>query len=300
MTSLRNRLWLAMVKTRGLLIRSGLLRLRLGPLDVNALLFGLGFRLAPPFKHDISVTLPTGQTLLVPAGHSAGRVYATNTYEQDVTKLFLSLVKPGMTVVDLGAHLGYYTLLASALTVPKGRVFAFEPDPTYYPLLLHNLAANGCENVTVVAEAVSRERGEALLWSEAGAGGSNLFARTGAFPNTQVRVPVTTLDHFLARQGWPAVDLIKMDIEGAEAAALEGMVELSRRCPGLCLIVEVLPRGLAAAGTDVEGLFDRLQRLGFNRFSLIEEAMRSITPSDLAWLRRRTEFREANVFCQKC
>ena len=297
---MRNLLWLVLVRVRSLLIRSGLLRLRIGPLDVNAVLFSLGFRLAPPFKHAITVTLTTGQTLFVPAGHSAGRVYATNSYERDVTSLFLSLVKPGMTVIDLGAHIGYYSLLASSLAGPAGTVYAFEPDPRYYSVLTQNLEANGCVNVRTVAEAVSRECGETFMWSEAGAGGSNLFARTGAFPNTRIRVRVTTLDDFLARAGWPAVDLIKMDIEGAEAAALEGMTELSRRNTSLRLIVEVLPRGLAAAGTSVGGLFAQLERLGFTRFSVIEAGLRQIAACDLAWLQKHTEFREANLLCEKC
>src|SRR5260370_20038461 len=78
-----------------------------------------------PPATEVEVELPLGLSLIVPPGYPSYRNFATRLYETDVTELFLSVVSSAMTVVDLGANIGYYTLLASRLAGAGGRVYAF-------------------------------------------------------------------------------------------------------------------------------------------------------------------------------
>ena len=85
-------------------------------------------------------------------------------YEQLLTKLFKKEMKQGMIVVDIGAHIGYFTLLAARLVGETGRVFAFEPDPDNYSLLIKNVSVNGHDNVIPVQKAVSNKTGQVRLF----------------------------------------------------------------------------------------------------------------------------------------
>lgn len=93
-------------------------------------------------------------TIVVPPAYANARTLAAGLYEPSVARLFENILGEGMTMVDLGANIGYYTLLASRLVGRSGRVYAFEPDPENHQYLLRNIVANGCRNVTVVEKAV--------------------------------------------------------------------------------------------------------------------------------------------------
>lgn len=95
-------------------------------------------------------------------------VYWLNDFEPEVTEVFLSHVMPGDVVLDIGAHIGYYTVLAARSVGNEGRVIAFEPDPQNYSLLVKNVAKNGYRNVTAVQKAVSWNSGYAQLYQTAG------------------------------------------------------------------------------------------------------------------------------------
>jgi len=135
------------------------------------------------------------------------------TYEPEQTAAFLETVNAGDVVYDIGAHCGYYALLASGL-VGQGMVFAFEPSPGNVRQLRFHCEANQCANVTILETAISDYSGNARFDNQAGSGVGHLSA-TGA-----IEVPVTTLDALVARLPLPTV--IKIDVEGEEVAVLEG------------------------------------------------------------------------------
>jgi hypothetical protein len=115
-----------------------------------------------------------------------------------------------------------------------------------------------------------------------------------------VDIEATTLDEFFGQAGWPAVHTMKMDIEGSEKAALEGMRELSVRNPRLRLIVEFSSRNLDAANVPPEGLFGVLQDLGFTQISVIAKNLVPLkTPEDV--LRAAPKARQfyVNLLCEK-
>ena len=152
---------------------------------------------------------------------------ACGLFELDTYRTLARLVRPGHHVVDCGANVGYFTLQAARLAGPIGRVDAFEPDPLNRQRLEQNLAANAmADRVKVHAVALSDEDAWATLYHPTeGArnhGESSLFAPEGDQPADAFSVPTARLDAVLDR----TPDVIKMDIEGAELAALRGATGL--------------------------------------------------------------------------
>ena len=253
-----------------------------------------------------------------PSYHS--QMLAMGMHDRDVVRLLRKFITSGMTILDVGAHIGYFSLLSAGLAGPGGRVWAFEPLPDLLKILRKNIEENGFDNrIQVVPEAVSNVTGTATLYvnsaesmvsslcSEAAADrepGSSKAAHA-ACPNSHlasVEVACTTLDAWAARQGWPPVDLIKIDIEGLEELALRGMVELSRRNPQMKLIIELNIRTLAAAGSTIEEFWNALRNSGFSSVSMAGRSLRPIEfPRDLRLILREISRQgndRVNLFCQ--
>lgn len=186
-------------------------------------------------------------------------------WEPETTSFFLSWLRPGMTFVDAGAHVGHYTLLASDLVAAGGRVIAFEPHPVLGQVLRRNVERAGCANVTVSSLALGRADGpgDLVLHPRDNFGASSLRAdsQTGHLPRAPVRV--STLDDFLERAGLPTVDVVKLDVEGAELDVIEGAHRTLTANPGIVLVVEFLRENARRFGRDVEDLEARLRELGF-------------------------------------
>ncbi|HUA74451.1 MAG TPA: FkbM family methyltransferase [Solirubrobacteraceae bacterium] len=170
--------------------------------------------------------------LIDPAGAAAG--YALGTSEPLIQDLFAAHVPPGGVVWDVGANIGFYSLIAARLVGEGGKVIAFEPLPDNQRAVLRNVELNGLGNVELVALALSDSEGEAELeihdsptWAKLDTSGDTAFKRDTAASGS-VRVEVSTLDAQLARL--PAPQLVKMDIEGAEVAALRGASKLLGEC----------------------------------------------------------------------
>jgi FkbM family methyltransferase len=143
--------------------------------------------------------------------------YALETTEPVLQAALGDHLRPGDVFYDLGASVGFFTLLAAKLVGPDGAVVAFEPDPRNAAVLRANVERDGLGNVTVVEQGVSRASGSvrfAMVDSTA-----SHFARGG---EAGIEVPVTSLDDFLARGGHRPPTLVKLDIEGEEVRALRG------------------------------------------------------------------------------
>ena len=175
---------------------------------------------------------------------------ALGAYEPATTRLIQNLVKPGMVFVDVGAHLGYYSLLAARQVGQDGRVYAFEPEPVNYSLLIKNIELNGYRNIIADPRALSNTTGSSNLFVSALDSGRHSIYHHGLPETGSVAVDTITLDAFLETQGWPRVDLVKMDVEGSERDVLEGMSQLLERSKGVKLIMEFNPALLRNAGAD--------------------------------------------------
>jgi len=150
-------------------------------------------------------------------------------HEPCTTALFKKLVKEGMTVVDIGANIGYFTLLAASLAGEKGKVFAFEPEPRNYALLVRNTELNGFKNVIPLQMAVSNETGKVKLFLAKDPSAHSIFRVAGVqrqeYSPKYIVVDAVSLDEFFKDKDC-TVDIIKMDAEGAEMIILEGMTQV--------------------------------------------------------------------------
>jgi FkbM family methyltransferase len=226
-----------------------------------------------------------GHTIYWDSRHPSSHVldWASESYEKDTTLLFQSLIRRGMTVVDLGAHIGYYSLLAGRQVGEKGKVYAFEPEPSNYALLQKNISANGYDDIIIaLRKAVTSRPGVVQLFlGERDSGVTSMYAVPGNGRQTVI-AEGTSLDDFFESEGWPQVHIIKIDIEGAEKMALEGMKQVVRRNQALKLIVEFNPAMQATAGVSNDEFFDTLTGLGFQKIRAICKGLRPITiPDDI-------------------
>lgn len=208
---------------------------------------------------------------LAPSGSYPPLDMAMARYEPGTTRLFQEIVKSGMVVVDIGAHVGYYTLLAAKQVGPTGKVYAFEPEQDNHAILLKNIGVNGYNNVVATPMAVSDRRGSSTLYVTSLDNGRHSMYHHGLPERGSPTVETTTLDSFLASEGWPSVDLIKIDVEGAEVAVLDGMTGLMGKSADLKLIIEFNPALLQDGGVAPLVFLERLASPGWG-VQIIEEA----------------------------
>jgi FkbM family methyltransferase len=190
------------------------------------------------------------------------------TWEPFETQIFLSLLEEGMCVADIGANIGYYTLLAARAVGHGGRVYAFEPTPRIYELLCQNVKANGFNNVVTVQKAVANRSGTARLYLDRNNAVNTLSSsleRRGS-----VEVAVATLDQYFAHST-VRIDVLKMDIEGSEPLALEGMADVLNRTPEIAIFTELNPIRISELGRTAERYVAALRAQGFRIFFLDEE-----------------------------
>jgi FkbM family methyltransferase len=213
------------------------------------------------------------------------------TFEPYEAELFETAVKPGMTVVDIGANVGYYTLLAARRVGDTGRVYAFEPDPRTSASLRANVVENELTNVTVIQKGVSDSPGPRTLYM------SGRASHTGMRRSMEERsivsaslIDVVTLDEAL--DGRP-VEVMKMDIEGEEAAALRGMRDTLAVSSDLQLFVEFSPAALELAGVAPIAFLDELY-VHFSEVMVIDEARRRLLPPNSNLLAKRV-----NLYCAR-
>lgn len=149
--------------------------------------------------------------------HTGAHVHGCwlGTYEFEKQVFCEEMIKPGMTVFDIGANAGFYTLLFSRLIGRGGQVISFEPDSENICLLRKHIALNKLENVSVVQAAVSDAT--ALVGFSLTGGATGCFEK-----NSSYLVPTLRLDELLADGYLRSPDVIKMDVEGAEVMVLRG------------------------------------------------------------------------------
>lgn len=169
-------------------------------------------------------------------------IYLYGCYDYPVTRLIESLVAPGMVFFDVGANAGFFSLLASTKCE---QVYAFEPLPSNLRRLGRNLESNGLKNVEVVEKAVGGRDGSATLYVPE-SDNSGLASLDASVGGKSIEVPVITLDDFVRERELKRVDVMKIDIEGAEAMAFEGATKLLSAADAPDVIFEAHPGSDAA------------------------------------------------------
>lgn len=222
-------------------------------------------------------------------------------YEPETTEVIIEILKPGMIFVDLGAHIGYFTLLAAKRVSPTGHVYAFEPVPSTCRLLEQNILINGFQSVvTIVPKAVSEKSGRVRFFLPKNSSVSAQIA-TDTENGNCIEVETISLDEFFEQIGWPRIDLIKMDIEGAEIQALRGMKELCRRNVGLKLIIEINYPNLIKRKIDLRDIIKVLSDYGFMKFRALKKGYCEtwMMPRDLSKLTAIAKRMTFNLLCER-
>lgn len=213
----------------------------------------------------------------------------TGQHETETRRALERLARPGMVALDVGAHIGFHTRLLARRVGSAGRVIALEPHPRTFEALRQN--TRKLPNVTTLPAAAAEAQGSAelhdyLMMSASGSlqydralahqqrarmGAGDVTPRgAGGFEPQRYRVQTVTIDDCLDQLGIARVDIVKMDIEGAELAALRGMRRTIAASPGLALVMEYNPAALKAFGHEPVAALAEARGLGFASVEAIE------------------------------
>lgn len=173
------------------------------------------------------------------------------------TQWMRNAIQRGMCVLDIGANIGYYTLLMADLVGKEGAVYAFEPEPANYSVLVRNVALNGHKNVVVVPKAVVSSNHSVKFYKNKGNRGDNSLYGSLGVNYACIEVEGVSLDSYFP--SGKKIDLIKMDIQGGEIEAFGGMERVIHDNPKIKIIFELTPEKYDDPAADSVSLLSALQ-----------------------------------------
>lgn len=270
---MRDIIWGTAVRISNRLQESGILSAR-----VRRALRSLGHVfITAPNKRLLNIKF--GFKIQTPRGHKGSRSYATGTYEERLGDFLNREIKEKENFLDVGAFIGYYTCLAAQKVGSDGHVWAFEPEEKARTLLHYNVNLNNNTNVTVVASAVGDQDSSISFVdsSDIGVGPAGGFISSAPSENSHI-VPVQKLDSIFNSRPDVSIDWIKLDTDGHELQALDGMFSLSQRSPNMKLILEVDPSHFGSS-EHMTKLYKKLLALGFKVGLIAERKFEKISLS---------------------
>ncbi|HEY8715558.1 MAG TPA: FkbM family methyltransferase [Candidatus Acidoferrum sp.] len=204
-------------------------------------------------------------------------------FEGQELRFVQRLLRPGMTVLDIGAHHGLYTLLCSKSVGSKGRVIAFEASPRECRRLGKHVRINSCSNVRIEPCAAGSEHGSADFYVVDGPTdwGNSLREPVVAEATYKIRVEVRAVDDVLQGLGISRVDFMKIDVEGAELEVLKGAMQLLRGVARPAILVEVQELRTHPWGYRSRAIVHFLASLDYRWFSLAADGSLHVMSTDL-------------------
>ncbi|MEI8314483.1 MAG: FkbM family methyltransferase [Verrucomicrobiota bacterium] len=203
---------------------------------------------------------------------------------------FIGLLKPGQTIIDIGANVGYYSLTAAMQVGPTGQVIAFEPNPKAAARLQENKSLNGISNLTIVRAAVADKSGSLFLHLGEDTEASSIYDLKSEATLSSVEVSVVTLDEYVETHALSIVDLLKIDAEGAEVSILHGARKFLKQPSAPSIIIEANPLTLEAACESVTTLRTTLESFGYAIAVIDAEIWQGVTVEN--WLATKTPQQE--------
>jgi FkbM family methyltransferase len=202
------------------------------------------------------------------------------SYETLETEFVKNEVKKNDIVIDIGANIGYYSLILAKIVGDKGKVFAFEPAPDNYSLLKKNIEINNYKNVVLENLAISDKNGSIELYlSQESMGWHRIYPSKYCGEN-HVKVKMVTLDDYFKENTLrDKISFVKMDVEGAELGILRGMTSILENNKKLTLLLEFVPHYIREFGSDPKELLNILKKQSFE-ISVIEEKSNEVKPVD--------------------
>lgn len=206
---------------------------------------------------------------------------SVKAHEPATTKVFKDIVKRGDTVLDIGANIGYFSLLARSLTGPTGKVFAFEPEPKNYDYLVKNIKVNKWD-IEAMNVAVGNENKDIDLFKCPYDSGHHTIQQSRGITEyrkrswlrfftphkiERLKVPLIRIDNKIIQP----VDVVKIDVEGSEFEVLKGMKNILDRNENIKIVMEFFPLLLREMGTDLEDLIQFISDQYFNIFIIPDD-----------------------------
>jgi FkbM family methyltransferase len=222
---------------------------------------------------DVTIAIEGG-TLLLPKRYI--QHYVMHEYEPVTQRAFLNALAPGMVVVDVGAHIGYFTVLASRHVGPSGRVHAVEPSEENLWYLRENIARNGLTNVTVHPVAAGSAHGKREFHVTEASDSHGFYNHPHAATLQTIEMEQAPLSDLVTGH----VDLLKIDVEGAEIEVLSGIGSMLAQRGALALCVEWNPSCMKNAGYDPLDLPRKMWELGFERIEVLDDLKGGRPPLD--------------------
>jgi FkbM family methyltransferase len=212
-----------------------------------------------------------------PRGQIAKNLYIGG-YEREEISLFCSFLKPGMNIVDVGANIGIYSIIANAILIEKSKIWAFEPSNQNFRRLLANLSANKCSLVTPIRMGLGNKINEYLyLRRDAGNGDAEKYCLPmnmtpmEKLPNIgeakeYEKITLTSLDCFMQMENNTKVDFLKIDAEGYEFFVLLGAKTVISQNPQMAILLECTDLGTRRAGHTQQDVYNLLDSFGMKIF----------------------------------
>ena len=230
--------------------------------------------------HDIICTTKGLQLTLRSDSVLAESLFVGAGFEEVETTLLCRLAKPGMNVIDVGANIGLYTVMLGKLVGQTGCVWSFEPFPQSVNYLKKNIELNKLSNVKVMENAVADEDGirDFFVFPEGcdvyNSLGATIRPEEGLQAIRKIPVAVASLDSIADKVGIETVDLMKVDVEGAEELVLKGARRLIMRSPNIQILLEIYGPSAKQCGCSADRIIQMLKELGFTMFSVASGSMR--------------------------
>lgn len=182
-------------------------------------------------------------------------------WEKGEVNVFKKTIQEGWIVLDIGANIGYPSLLLSKLVGKSGKVIAFEPDKDNLQILRKNIKANNIQNIKVVPMAVSDHTGDGTLFvSDSHSGDHRIYNPTGEERKTQ-NIKTISLDDYSKSNN--KINFIQMDVEGAEELVFKGMKRMLAKNKKINILMEFWPEGLREIGSSPVDFLKMIKSLGF-------------------------------------
>ena len=192
-------------------------------------------------------------------------------YEPNQTEIVKKYVHKDDIVIDIGAHVGYYTLLMAQLVGENGKVYSFEPDPVNFQLLKKSVEINGFENVILIQKAVSNITNKVKLFlGDDDSAINRIYDAKLGDTKESIDVESITIDEYF-KENDELINFIKIDSEGSEVKIVNGMKQFLSRNKELVMMTEFFPFLIKKSGDEPNQYLKSLEKSGFNLYNILDK-----------------------------
>lgn len=252
-------------------------------------------------KEIVLISIQTGHKLYIDSSDvslTPALLMTGGVWEPGTTALLKKIISPEMTVVDIGANIGYHTLTAANLVGSNGKVYAFEPEPGNFDLLNKNIHANKYDNVTTICKAVADKVGISEMIIYPTKHGAHKLMIPNNTHKITMPVEVVTLDEFFKDIKKP-IDVVKIDVEGFESAVFDGMENMIKKNPDIKILLEFYPKIIQQSGYSPKDFLTNIKHCGFEIFRIDEISSQLVAIQNIDELLLDVHNPMANILCSR-